>query len=120
MLAVPNGPFQLRITQAGSFDALKFTSVERQSPEAGQVEIEVRATGLNFSDVLKALGLYPGIRDEIVPLGIETSGVVTAVGEGVDGSTWARSVRRRALCLCVAHADGRVRTGAQAGVDRPR
>ncbi len=84
VLAVPNGPFQLRITQAGSFDALKFTSVERQSPEAGQVEIEVRATGLNFSDVLKALGLYPGIKDAIVPLGIETSGVVTAVGEGVE------------------------------------
>jgi NADPH:quinone reductase-like Zn-dependent oxidoreductase/thioesterase domain-containing protein/acyl carrier protein len=43
----------------------------------------VHAAGLNFSDVLKALGLYPGIKDAIVPLGIEASGVVTAVGEGV-------------------------------------
>ena len=34
--------------------------------------------------MLKALGLYPGIKDAIVPLGIEASGVVTAVGEGVD------------------------------------
>ncbi|HEX5471404.1 MAG TPA: SDR family NAD(P)-dependent oxidoreductase, partial [Lacipirellulaceae bacterium] len=83
-LTVPGGPFQLRITQAGSFDALKYTSVERQSPALGQVEIEVRATGLNFSDVLKALGLYPGIKDAIVPLGIEASGVVTAVGDGVE------------------------------------
>ena len=58
--------------------------VEREPPAAGQVEIEVHAAGLNFSDVLKALGLYPGIRDAIVPLGIEASGVVTAVGEGVD------------------------------------
>jgi acyl transferase domain-containing protein/thioesterase domain-containing protein/acyl carrier protein len=82
-LAVPNGPFQLRITQAGSFDALKFVPVERESVAACQVEIEVRATGLNFSDVLKALGLYPGIKDTIVPLGIEASGIVTAVGEGV-------------------------------------
>jgi acyl transferase domain-containing protein/thioesterase domain-containing protein/acyl carrier protein len=83
-LAIPHGkPFQLRITQAGSFDALRFAPVERQAPAAGQVEIEVRATGLNFSDVLKALGLYPGIKDAIVPLGIEASGIVTAVGEGV-------------------------------------
>ena len=58
-------------------------AVERERPAAGQVEIEVHATGLNFSDVLKALGLYPGIKDAIVPLGIEASGVVTAVGEGV-------------------------------------
>ncbi|MGD9633264.1 MAG: SDR family NAD(P)-dependent oxidoreductase [Pirellulales bacterium] len=83
-LTVPVGkPFQLRITQSGSFDALRFVPVEREAPQAGQVEIEVRATGLNFSDVLKALGLYPGIKDAIVPLGIEASGVVTAVGEGV-------------------------------------
>lgn len=83
-LTIPRGAFQLRITQAGSLDALKFASVERGSPAPGQVEMEVHATGLNFSDVLKALGLYPGIKDSIVPLGIEASGVVTAVGEGVD------------------------------------
>ncbi len=83
-LSVPAGrPFQLRITQSGSFDALRFVPVDRQPPQVGQVEIEVRATGLNFSDVLKALGLYPGIKDTIVPLGIEASGVVTGVGEGV-------------------------------------
>jgi acyl transferase domain-containing protein/thioesterase domain-containing protein/NADP-dependent 3-hydroxy acid dehydrogenase YdfG/acyl carrier protein len=82
-MSIPRGPFQLRITQPGSFDALQFAPVEREAPAAGQVEIEVRATGLNFSDVLKALGLYPGIKDAIVPLGIEASGIVTAVGEDV-------------------------------------
>src|SRR6185436_13422958 len=61
----------------------RLRAVEREQPQAGQVEIEVHAAGLNFSDVLKALGLYPGIKDAIVPLGIEASGVVTAVGEGV-------------------------------------
>lgn len=82
---VPTGSaFQLRITNPGSFDALKYVPVERSKPAAGEVELAVRATGLNFSDVLKALGLYPGIKDDIVPLGIEASGVVTAVGPGVD------------------------------------
>ena len=77
-------PYQLRISAAGSFDGLRFVPCSRKVPETGQVELEIRATGLNFSDVLKALGLYPGIRDEIVPLGIEASGTVVAVGEGVD------------------------------------
>ena len=75
-LAVPHGtPFQLRITQAGSIDALRLVSVEREPPAAGQVELEVHAAGLNFSDVLKALGLYPGIRDAIVPLGVAALGL---------------------------------------------
>ncbi len=78
-----NTPFQLRITKPGSFDALRYQPVERKPPADGQVEFAVHAAGLNFSDVLKALGLYPGIKDEVVPLGIEASGVVTAVGPGV-------------------------------------
>jgi len=84
-LSVPRqGAFQLRIPNPGSIDSLRFETFERRRVEAGQVEIEVRAAGLNFSDVLKALGLYPGITDEIVPLGIEASGIVTAVGQGVE------------------------------------
>jgi len=84
-LSVPRqGAFQLRIPNPGSIDSLRFEPFERRRVEAGQVEIEVRAAGLNFSDVLKALGLYPGVSDEIVPLGIEASGIVTAVGQGVE------------------------------------
>ncbi len=79
-----DSPFRLRLGTAGSFDSLWFESSKRELPEPGQVELEVRATGLNFSDVLKAMGLYPGIKDKVVPLGIECSGVVTALGEGVD------------------------------------
>jgi myxalamid-type polyketide synthase MxaB len=78
------GPFRLRITDTGSFDSLKYESFKRPAPGPGQVEIEVAATGLNFSDILKAMGLYPGITDVVVPVGIECSGTVTAVGEGVD------------------------------------
>ena len=74
------GPFRLRLGKPGSFDSLGFEHFVRRPPGPGQVEIEVRAAGLNFSDVLKAMGLYPGITDEVVPLGIECSGVVTAVG----------------------------------------
>ena len=47
------------------------------------MEIEVRAAALNFSDVMKALGLYPGLPDGPIPMGIECSGIVSAVGENV-------------------------------------
>ncbi|WP_394827934.1 SDR family NAD(P)-dependent oxidoreductase [Pendulispora albinea] len=46
----------------------------------GQVRVAVHAAGLNFRDVLDALGMYPG---EARPLGGEGAGVVLEVGEGV-------------------------------------
>jgi myxalamid-type polyketide synthase MxaB len=79
-----NSAFRLRLGTPGSFDSLWFEETPRALPAEGQVEIEVAAAGLNFSDVLKAMGLYPGIKDEVVPLGIECSGVVTATGPGVE------------------------------------
>ncbi|MCF3124168.1 SDR family NAD(P)-dependent oxidoreductase, partial [Streptomyces arenae] len=45
----------------------------------GQVRVEVRAAGLNFRDVLGALGMYPGE----LTLGAEGAGVVTEVGTDV-------------------------------------
>ena len=84
-LSVPvGGAFRLRLVDPGDMDSLRLESFVRKQPAKGAVELEIRATGLNFSDVLKAMGLYPGITDEIVPLGIECAGVVTAIGEGVD------------------------------------
>ncbi|MFZ5828642.1 MAG: SDR family NAD(P)-dependent oxidoreductase, partial [Planctomycetota bacterium] len=76
--------FRLRLGRAGDFDGLYYEPLRRTAPGPGQVEIEVRAAGLNFSDVLKAMGLYPGITDAVVPLGIECAGRVCAVGESVD------------------------------------
>jgi acyl transferase domain-containing protein/thioesterase domain-containing protein/acyl carrier protein len=81
----PDAPsWRLELKRAGTFDGLAYQSTPRIAPAAGQVELEVHATGLNFSDVLKALGLYPGLKPGEVPLGIEASGVVTAIGEGVE------------------------------------
>ncbi len=46
---------------------------------AGEVRVELRAAGLNFRDVLVALGMYPGRAS----VGGEGAGVVVEVGEGV-------------------------------------
>ena len=49
--------------------------------EAGQVRVAVRAAGLNFRDVLIALGMYPAA----AVMGSEGAGVVTETGPGVTG-----------------------------------
>lgn len=81
--SLPAAPFRLRFSSTGSFDSLYFESCQRVAPRGSEVELQVAAAGLNFSDVLKAMGLYPGITDPVVPLGIECAGVVTAVGPEV-------------------------------------
>lgn len=78
-------PFRLEIAQPGLLDTLALRAISRSRPGPGQVEIEVRAAGLNFIDTLKGLGLYPGM-DKTKParVGLECAGVITAVGEGVE------------------------------------
>jgi acyl transferase domain-containing protein/NADPH:quinone reductase-like Zn-dependent oxidoreductase/NAD(P)-dependent dehydrogenase (short-subunit alcohol dehydrogenase family) len=75
-----DAPLRLEITERGSLGNLKLQHVARELPGPGEVEIRVHASGLNFRDVLNALGMYPG---DAGPLGNECAGVITAVGEGV-------------------------------------
>ncbi len=77
---LPDQPFQLDITERGILENLYLRPTTRQKPAAGEVEIRIHATGLNFRDVLKALGMYPGPAG---PFGDECAGEVVAVGEGV-------------------------------------
>jgi acyl transferase domain-containing protein/NADPH:quinone reductase-like Zn-dependent oxidoreductase/acyl carrier protein len=76
-------PFRLEAVRPGVLDQLEFCSTERLDPQAGEVEIEVCAAGLNFRDVMKALGIYPIERPDDRLLGDECAGRVCRVGEGV-------------------------------------
>ena len=68
-----------------SLDALGLKAAARRKPARGEVEIEVRAAGLNFIDVMKALGIYPGADAQTsLSLGLECAGVIRKVGEGVE------------------------------------
>jgi acyl transferase domain-containing protein/acyl carrier protein len=78
--AADRGPMRLATTGAGSLDHLKLIPAARSAPGPGEIEIRVRAAGLNFKDVMKALGALPGEGDT---LGAECAGEVTALGEGV-------------------------------------
>jgi epothilone polyketide synthase D len=72
--------YRLQVAVGGSLDGLSLRPAERRAPSSGEVEIEVLGSGLNFRDVLGALGMYPG---ELGPLGSECAGIVTRLGRGV-------------------------------------
>ena len=72
----------LDIEVRGALDNLALRPLDRVTPAAGEIEIEVRASGLNFRDVLNALGMYPGGAGRP---GSECAGVVCAIGSGVSG-----------------------------------
>ena len=77
----PNKALELGIGSPGLLDTLKFKDDDRfEWPIAtDDVEIKVHSTGLNFKDVIIALGQYPGNH-----LGYECAGVVTRAGDSAD------------------------------------
>ncbi|HLF25993.1 MAG TPA: SDR family NAD(P)-dependent oxidoreductase [Anaerolineae bacterium] len=77
-------PFKVETTQPGVLENLLARAAPRTRPAPGQVEIEVRATGLNFMNVMSALGVLPGYAKGVGPLGIECAGVIVSVGDGVE------------------------------------
>ncbi|MEM9271363.1 MAG: SDR family NAD(P)-dependent oxidoreductase [Cyanobacteria bacterium P01_F01_bin.143] len=80
-LNIPSGEsFQLTMPQRGTLENLALEATKRRPPAAGEVEIQVMATGLNFRDVLIAIDIYPG--DSVI--GGECAGQIVAVGEGVE------------------------------------
>ncbi|MEH1884827.1 beta-ketoacyl synthase N-terminal-like domain-containing protein [Nostoc sp.] len=77
--------FSLEIASPGILNTLTFRPSIRQKPGLGEVEIEVCATGLNFKEVLIALGLLPVPPNVRINFGRECSGKIVALGEGVKG-----------------------------------
>jgi len=83
-------PCRLQLSKYGTLNNLSLVPMERKSPQQGEIEIAVAASGVNFRDVLNALGVLKeylqamGFADSTeVPFGGECAGVVVAVGAGV-------------------------------------
>ncbi|GAA2688325.1 hypothetical protein GCM10009864_72720 [Streptomyces lunalinharesii] len=84
-LVPPAGtPWRLGSRAKGSLDGLALQPhPEARRPLTGhEVRVGVRAAGLNFRDVLNALGMYPG---DAGLFGSEAAGVVVEVGPDVTG-----------------------------------
>ncbi|ORJ57852.1 type I polyketide synthase [Mycobacterium simiae] len=78
---LPVGQWRLDAGGGGTLEDLVVRPLPRAELAAGQVRVAVAAVGVNFRDVLVALGMYPGGGE----LGVEGAGVVLEVGPGVTG-----------------------------------
>ena len=71
----------IRIEKTGGPEAMTLREVELGAPKPGEITVRAKAIGVNFIDTYHRSGLYP------LPLpsgiGMEASGIVEAVGEGV-------------------------------------
>lgn len=71
-----------RFYETGGSDVLRFEDVEVGAPGTGEVRLRQEAIGLNYIDIYFRSGVYPA---PSLPsgLGLEGSGVIEAVGDGV-------------------------------------
>ena len=111
-LELPADAWQITAGGGGTFEDLSVQSCPRVELAAGQVRVSVAAVGVNFRDVLVALGMYPGGGE----LGVEGAGVVVEVGPGVEGLAVGDAVMGLlGVVGSEAVVDARLVTGVPAG-----
>lgn len=71
------------LTRHGGPEVLRITDVPLPQPKRGEVRVKIGFIGVNFAEVLSRRGLYGWAPRLPYILGMEASGVVDAVGEGV-------------------------------------
>src|SRR5467141_733106 len=81
------------ITRTGPPEALEVRDGPDPVPGPGQALVRVRATGVNFADVMARLGLYPDAPPRPCVVGYEVAGTVEQAVGGTDaGLTGGRPV----------------------------
>ena len=75
----------IQVNRLGGPEVLEITHIPVPEPRPGWVRLRVKAVGLNFADILNVRGEYlTRARVPFIP-GMEFSGVIDALGEGVTG-----------------------------------
>lgn len=77
---------QIVIPRHGDLSVLELRESPHPEPEPGCVRIAVQASGVNFADLMARQGIYPDAPPLPMVVGYEVSGVVDAVGAGVDAA----------------------------------
>ena len=83
---------QMFIVGHGGPEKLQLRESPDPSPAGGEIRIRVKASGINFADILARQGLYPDSPKIPCVVGYEVSGTVDTVGPGVDQSWIGRDV----------------------------
>ncbi len=86
-LSAEESPYTLTIDDYGVLDHLVIRETDRKEPGADEVEVNIRASALNFRDIMLSMGL---LSDDAIngglfgkTMGLECSGVISAVGKDV-------------------------------------
>jgi synaptic vesicle membrane protein VAT-1 len=75
---------QVWIIATGGRESLQLREAPDLQPQAGELRIRVKASGINFADILARRGLYPDAPKLPAVVGYEVSGLVDAVGPQAD------------------------------------
>lgn len=97
------GMYAITIREPGGPEVLTWAEVPAPQPAAGEVLIDVTASAVNRADLLQRQGNYPPPPGASTILGLECSGVVAELGEGVTG--WAVGDRVCALLAGGGYAE---------------
>jgi len=73
------------VSEPGGPEVLQWIEQPDPAPGPGQVLLDVAATAVNRADLLQRRGLYPPPPGASEILGLECSGVIAELGEGVSG-----------------------------------
>ncbi|MFT5318469.1 MAG: NADPH:quinone reductase-like Zn-dependent oxidoreductase [Chlamydiales bacterium] len=76
----------LTIRKPGGYERLEIAEMEAPNPSPDEVLVEVKASGVNFADILIRLGVYPSAKTFVgwpITPGFEFSGVITETGSNV-------------------------------------
>src|SRR2546421_12837036 len=83
---------QIVIPRSGGVDVLRIEEKPDPQPAKGEVTIRVKASGINFADILARQGLYPDAPPMPSVIGYEVAGIVEATGEGVSKDMVGKAV----------------------------
>ena len=75
----------IRTAAFGGPEVLTFEDIADPTPGAGEVVVDIKAAGLNPSDVYMLTGVYLVVPDLPFTPGYDAAGVVSALGDGVGG-----------------------------------
>ena len=74
---------QINMKTTGTPDVLFIEETEITQPQAGEILVKVAYAGVNRPDIMQRQGLYPMPKGVTPIMGLELSGTVAAIGEGV-------------------------------------
>jgi malonyl CoA-acyl carrier protein transacylase len=123
-LGLENQPVELKLSEYGLIDKLNWQVMQRRLPQENEVEIRVKAAGLNFRDVLNSLGLLKDYYTEVLGItdvaqlnfGLECVGVIASVGKNV--SQW--QVGDEVMAIVHNGFSSFVTTGAELVMAKPK